>query len=71
MLAVALSIVIVPPELVERRFLWGAPEQGMRRLGDLVDAGMRAVSLMPISLHTRRLSLYTIWTIRRIARRFG
>lgn len=69
--AVDEAIRLVPMELVERRFLWGTPTQVTQHLGDLVDAGLRSVSLMPISLHTRRLALHTAWTISRIVRRFG
>jgi phthiodiolone/phenolphthiodiolone dimycocerosates ketoreductase len=68
--AVEEAIRTVPAELVERRFLWGTPAQVMRQLGDLVDAGLQSVSLMPISLHDRRLALHTVWTIRGIVRRF-
>lgn len=63
------AIRTVPREVVERNFIWGTPDQVARRLQDLRDAGMRAVCFIPVSLHTRRATLYTFWALGRIARR--
>jgi hypothetical protein len=61
----------VPREVVERRIMWGTPGQVARQLAQLVEAGLRAVSLLPLSIQTPRLAYQTLWTSGRMSARAG
>ncbi len=63
------AIRTVPDEVLERHFLWGSPSRIRRGLGDLSDAGMRAVCLIPTaSDQTPGSTLYTFWALGQIQR---
>jgi phthiodiolone/phenolphthiodiolone dimycocerosates ketoreductase len=64
-------IETVPPEVVERRILWGTPDEVARQLEQLVEAGLRAVTFLPLSIQTQRLAYQTLWTIGRMSARVG
>ena len=61
----------VPREVVERRTLWGTPDQVAHQLEQLVEAGLRAVTFLPLSIQTQRLAYQTLWTIARMSARVG
>lgn len=63
------AIRIVPREIVERSFIWGTPDQIVRQVEDLRDAGLRSICFIPASFHTPHLVLYTFWALGRIAHR--
>jgi phthiodiolone/phenolphthiodiolone dimycocerosates ketoreductase len=63
------AIRVVPPEIVERTFVWGTPDQVVRQVADLRDAGLRSLCFIPASLHTPRRVFYTFWALARIAGR--
>ena len=64
-------IQTVPREVVERRILWGTPDQVARQVELLVEAGLRAVTFLPLSIQTPRLAYQTLWTIGRMKARVG
>jgi phthiodiolone/phenolphthiodiolone dimycocerosates ketoreductase len=64
-------IETVPREVVERRIMWGTPIQVARQLEELVEAGLRAVTFLPLSIQTPRLAYQTLWTIGRMSARVG
>jgi phthiodiolone/phenolphthiodiolone dimycocerosates ketoreductase len=59
----------VPLEVVERRILWGTSDQVVRQVEQLFEAGLRAVTFLPLSIQTSRLAYRTLWTISRISPR--
>jgi alkanesulfonate monooxygenase SsuD/methylene tetrahydromethanopterin reductase-like flavin-dependent oxidoreductase (luciferase family) len=61
----------VPREVVERRILWGTPDEVARQLEQLVEAGLRAVTFLPLSIQTQRLAYQTLWTIGRMSALVG
>jgi phthiodiolone/phenolphthiodiolone dimycocerosates ketoreductase len=63
------AIRTVPPEIVERTFVWGTPDQVVRQVADLRDAGLRSLCFIPASFHTPRRVFYTFWALASIARR--
>jgi alkanesulfonate monooxygenase SsuD/methylene tetrahydromethanopterin reductase-like flavin-dependent oxidoreductase (luciferase family) len=63
------AIRTVPRELVEGMVVWGTPDQIVRQVADLRDAGLRSISFIPASFHTPRRVFYTFWALRHIARR--
>lgn len=64
------AIRTVPQEVLERHFLWGSPSRVRRELEDLRDAGMRAVCFLPAPFQTLGSTLYTLWALGQIRRRF-
>jgi len=64
-------IQTVPREVVERRIMWGTPDQVARQMDLLVEAGLRAVTFLPLSIQTPRLAYQTLWTIARMKARLG
>jgi phthiodiolone/phenolphthiodiolone dimycocerosates ketoreductase len=63
------AIRIVPREVVERSFLWGTPDQVLRQVADLRDAGLRSICFIPASFDTMRHVFTTFWALRGIAGR--
>jgi len=61
----------VPREIVERRLLWGTPESVAREVEALVEAGLRAVTFLPLSIQTASLAYRSLWAIARMASRVG
>ena len=63
------AIRTVPREVVERSFVWGTPDQVVRQVEDLRDAGLRSICFIPASFDTRRRVFSTFWALSRIAHR--
>lgn len=49
----------------------GTPDQVSRQVGEVVEAGLRAVSFLPLSIQASRLAYRSLWTISRIAGNVG
>lgn len=62
------AIRSVPQEVLERHFLWGSPSRIRRELGDLRDAGMRAVCFIPAVSTQSGSTFYTFWALGQIRR---
>jgi phthiodiolone/phenolphthiodiolone dimycocerosates ketoreductase len=63
------AIRTVPRDVVEQSFIWGTPDQVIRQVADLRDAGLRSICFIPASFDTMRHVFSTFWALRRIARR--
>jgi len=63
----------VPPELVERSFLWGTPEQVLARIRDYREAGLRFLALLPASAlaspQAAAWTVFALWRVRRALER--
>lgn len=63
------AIRTVPREVIEQSFVWGTPDQVVRQVAALRDAGLRSICFIPVSFDTMRHVFETFWALRGIARR--
>jgi phthiodiolone/phenolphthiodiolone dimycocerosates ketoreductase len=67
--ALRAALRAVPPELVERSFLWGTPEQVLARIRDYREAGLRFLGLLPVSaLASPQVAAWTVFALWRLRR---
>ena len=63
----------VPPELVERSFLWGTPEQVLAQIRDYREVGLRFLALLPASAlaspQAAAWTVFALWRVRRALER--
>lgn len=63
------ALRVVPPELVERSFLWGTPDQVVERIRVYRAAGLRFLSVLPASaLRSPGAALWTFLALRHLRR---